>query len=477
MLSVLSRRQPRIERARPALIFVMALLVACTLGVVGLLASGRLEAIDAIFLAAAPWALLGAVLRPDWLLLGIIAMPASVTASIHTSRALLLITVALAGLLVTRQRLALGLGTALGALVILNVAGHLFLADVGDNAISANKTMMLSLTFYILLGLLAFNLAQLGELDGASLGTALVLGVMSTLAVGLAGYGGAWFPGGPSIVIHTYLGWMAAAALSVTLVPLFMPEEFGSRRLGHLLMTGILLALVVFSVVRAAWIAAAVTFALIAFRSRRRGYVLVLIAAIGLALLTPTARQVISRSESGDIAAQLRTGGITSGRWELWTALWERASPALPWGNGFGYMWTLSSEDLFGVPDLFGSDVSGIVPPHDDFVYLLVEFGIPGVVLLVLFWLQLVRAFTLVIRSANPLYRRSAWLLLGMMVTGVTVALIDNLLVVRPFSERFFPVAGFILGLAEVERAQTRERWRAGSLPRMRAVAGSPPSP
>jgi O-antigen ligase len=373
------------------------------------------------------------------------------------------VAVALAALLITRQRLATGLGTALAVLVVVNVAGHLFLADVGQGAIASNRAIMQSLTFYILLALLAFNLAAFGELNGASLGTALVLGVLSTLVVGLAGYGGEWFPSGPSIIIHTYLGWMAAAALSVSLVPLFMPEEGVGGRFGLLLITGILMSLVVLSLVRAAWVAAAITLVLIAFRSRRRAYVLILIVAVGLALLTPTARQLISRSESGDIIAQLETGGITTGRLDLWTSLWERAEPALPWGNGFGYIWSLTSEDLVGVPDQFGTDTNGILPPHDDFVYLLVEFGIPGVVLLVLFWLLLLRSRALVIQSADPQFRRSGWLLLGMIVAGLMVALVDDVFLVRPFAERFFPVAGFILGLAYLERARRMKRPRSNS--------------
>ena len=457
MLEGLRSARLRMRNGRPLVIAAMALLIANTLGVVALLASDRLAVIDAIVLAAAPWALLAAAFRPDWLLLALIGMPASFTTMIQTSRLTMLVAVALVALLVTRGRLSLGLGTGLAALILLDVAGHLFLAQVGQDAIAVNQAAMSSLTYYVLLALLAFNLAVLGEMDGDRLGAALVIGVLSTLVVGLAGFGNAWFESGPGIITHTYLAYMVAAALGVTLARLFMTEDVANRRPGDFLLTGVLLSLVVPSAVRAAWIAVVITFTILAFRSGRLRYALVVMVVIFLALLSPTARQEVSRSESGDIVAQFETGEITTGRWELWTALWEQAESSLPWGNGFGYMWSLSSEDLVGSPGGFGSEQSGVVPPHNDFIYLLVEFGIPGLLLLVFFWVQLFRAFIQVTQAADRLSRRSGWLLLGVLVTGLMVALFDDLFSVRPFAERFFPVAGFVFGLAQVVRAR-RER-------------------
>jgi hypothetical protein len=428
---------------------LMALLAAITLGAVALLAIGRVGVVEAITLVVAPWALLAAVLRPDWLLLTLVAMPASLVAAIQTTRILLLVSVALAALLVTRKRLSLGLRTGLVALIILNVAGHLFLANVGHEALSVNAGTMIGLTYYILLALLALNLALLDELDGERLGKALIVGVMSTLAVGLAGYGGGWFESGPGILTHTYLGPMAAAAFGVTLAPLLMPEEFPGERLGNLLMSAILLGLVIASLTRASWIAVAITFGLIALRTRRRGYLLVLIAAIALALFVPTARQQISRSET-------ETGDITTGRLSLWTGLWERAQPALPWGNGFGYIASLSSQDLLGVPGQFNTDQGGTVPAHNDFMYLLTEFGLPGVFLLAFFWVRLFMAGSSVARSADPGFRRSGWLLLGALVTGLVFSMFDDLFFVRPIAQWFFPVAGFVFGLGVVERIRRR---------------------
>jgi hypothetical protein len=444
--------QSRISEPRLLAALIAFLIAAITFGTVVLLASGRVGVAEAIVYIIVPWALLAAAFRPDWLVLGLIAAPASFTSGVSTMRVLVLVAVAVAALLVTGRRLNLGIRSGLIILVTVNVAGYIYQANVGTDALSVNQIVMLNLTYFTLIGLLAFNLAVLGELSGDQLGTALIAAVFTTSVLALAGYGGSWFPSGVAVVHHTYLGWMAAAAISVSLVRLLTAGI--ARRLGHLVVTMLLLALTVFSVVRAAWIAAFITCVLVALRLRRQAFIYLLLTAIALALLTPTARQLVSRSQSGDIVAQLQSGGITSGRWSLWTGLWRQAQPALPWGQGFGYIWSLSSEDLLGVPGQFGSGEGGTVPPHSDFLFLLVEFGIPGIVLLGLFWILLFRAQIRVAESSDLILSRSAWLLLGMLIMGLTVALVDNVFLVRPFAERFFPVAGFILGLDQVERAR-----------------------
>ena len=440
--------------ASPLLIALMLALTAGTLGVVALFAMGRLRFVDAIFLAAVPWVLLAAAFRPDWLILALIAAPASFTAGIQTKRMLLLVIAALVALLITRRRFSLGLGTGLLALIILNAVGYLFVADVGQGAIAANYSTMLGVTYYVLLALLAFNLAMLEELDGTRLAVAIVIGAATTLIVGIAGYGGAWFESGTGIITQTYLAPMISAAFGVTLAWNLALQGSADSKVGYLVMTGILLFLAIVSLSRATWIAVTITVALLAFRSGRRGYVLVLMVAIVLALLTPTARQQVSRSESGDIIAELRSGEITTGRWKLWTELSSRAEMGLPWGNGFGYVWSLSSDDIFGVPGEFQSEESGVVPPHNDFIYMAVEFGIPGVLLLLLFWIQLFRAQFALTESADPSFRRSGWLLLGVLVTGLVFSQVDDLFAVRPLAERFFPVAGFVFGLAQLDRSR-----------------------
>lgn len=447
-------RHPRVSHAHSGVLLVLlisALTVAATLGAIALLATGRLRLPDALLVAGAPWALMAAVIRPDWLLLALIAMPASLTAVVRSNAMVILVAVALMAMLLTRRRFSLGMRTGLVALMLINVAGLLFRANVGLEALAVNGGTMHLLTYYILLALLAFNLARLGELAGDSVGVALVLAVFSTTLIGLAGYGGAWFESGPGIITHTYIAPMAAAAFGTSLAWYLLARSDMSR-LGSLAMSAALLSLTVLSFSRASWVAAGMTLALLVNGLRGKAYVLVLTAFLVIVVLTPTVRQEISRTESGDVVAQVRSGEITTGRWTLWGELWIRAESALPWGNGFGYVWSLSSSELFGVEGLFESGESGVVPPHNDFMYLLVEFGIPGFLLLAFFWVQLFRAHSLLSKSRNPVLRRSAWVLLGVTVSGLIFALVDDLFAVRPVAERFFPIAGALFGLAQQER-------------------------
>jgi hypothetical protein len=452
MLEAVAPPRLRLSTDRFLLILLTAGLILVTIVIVVLLSLGRVGVSEAFVFAASLCVLLAAAFRPDWLLLGFIAMPATVTADLPVRVLLAVVAVAILMLLVTRRRFSLGLGTGLAALVAINVAGYVFKADVDREAYLLNRETMLHITLYILLGLLAFNLVTLGELDSRGLGSAFVLGVITTLLVGWAGHGGGWFESGPGIISRTYLGSLAAAAFGVVLARLLLEKEsFGAARLGTLILTGTLLWLSIASFFRAAWIAVAITTVLLAFRLRRRGFLLLMAVVIALFFLAPTLQRQVIRPEQGD---------ITTGRWKLWVELWDHAEPALPWGNGFGYMWSLSTLQLFGEEEGFRSEVSGKVPPHNDFIYMAVEFGLPGIILLSIFWLRLFSAQRLVSRSTDPELRWSALLFLGVIVTGFIVAMIDNVFSVRPIAERFFPVAGFVFGLAALERVRQRQQAR-----------------
>ena len=251
--------------------------------------------------------------------------------------------------------------------------------------------LMLLIVYYALLALLAFNLTRLGELKSQQFSGAFVVGVFTTLGLGLAGYDNAWFPGGSVFVTRTYLGYLAVGGLGVGLAWMFAREM---RHRGMITaVTAGLLFLTVASFGRAVWIAGAATFTVLAWRSGRRAQIVIAALVVGSALLLPGAQQEISSTESGDIAEAFRTGAIATGRWDLWTGLWERGTTALPWGNGFGYTWSLDSEDVLGVEGVFTTGESTLVPPHNDFLLLFIEFGVVGVFLLGWFWVAVIRAF------------------------------------------------------------------------------------
>ena len=449
--------QPRTTRRYPgnsSLIRMLGvILLVWTVSITALFASGGTPIGEAIFLVVAPWAGLAAAVRPDWLLLTLVALPASVTAVIPTGRIVPLILVALLGVLLNRRSLSLGFGTGLPALLCIAVAGYLFQADVVSY--DANKTqqlMMMLIIYYVLLAVLAFNLVISGELRPERLAAAFVVCVVGTLVAALAGYESYWFPGGSAILSRTYLGYLAAGGFGVTLATQ-LAKDHQTHSLREVLLTVLLLGLVIASFGRAVWIAAAATSVLLVLLDKKRVCAVAIVTLlVAVSLWIPTARQEIASSETGDIAAALRTGQIATGRWELWTELWVRAEQAFPWGNGFGFTWSLSSEELFGAQGLFGGPDAGVIFPHSDFVFLLVEFGIVGLLLMLMFWAGLLRANFRAASSLHPEVRVVGRSLIGIVMTGLLVALVDNLFAIRPFAERFFPIAGMVFALGLIER-------------------------
>jgi O-Antigen ligase len=426
---------------------------AWTVGAVYLLSTGRIQLPDAFVLVAMPWAALGAALHPDWLLLALIALPASVTAGVPATRLTVVVVLAWVMLLITRSAAPVGFGVGILVLVAIAVAGHLLEADVGPAAEAMNDAMMGLIGLYASLTLLAYHLAVLGEIDAERLARAFLLGVGSTLALGLAGYASAWFPAGPRIVTRSYLAYLAAGGFGIALAAL-TASGGPHRRIAGPVTTAALGVLVITSLTRAVWVAVAIMFVLLAYRSGRRRYVAIAIVGVVLSMTIPAARQELASSTRGDIAAAFETGAIATGRLELWTELWGRAEPALPWGNGFGFTWSLSSEELFGIEGVFSPGESEAIHPHNDFMYLLVEFGIPGVALLALFWVHALGAYLRVSRSTDERLRFGGRLLLGILVTGFLVALVDNLFAIRPYAERFFPAVGVLFGMARIERSR-----------------------
>src|ERR687898_114735 len=142
----MSQRWIRSSTRQPLTALLVGALILWTCAVTYGLAAGRLLLTDAVFYVAGPWVALAAAFRPDWLLLALIAMPASVTVEVPLTRLLLLV------------------GIALGALM-------------------ANDSLMLNLAYYSLTTILAFNLSLLGELRPDHLASAFIVGVFSTLAL------------------------------------------------------------------------------------------------------------------------------------------------------------------------------------------------------------------------------------------------------------------------------------------------------
>jgi O-antigen ligase len=206
--------------------------------------------------------------------------------------------------------------------------------------------------------------------------------------------------------------------------------------------------------VRGAWLSALVAVLFVALWARKSRYLLLVLLALVVVLAVPVARdRVVPNAE------QAQGGGFTTGRMELWTRLWnEEIEPALPWGNGFGHTFGLTSQDVFGEGSTsFGtSEDSTFVYPHNDFIFLMVELGLLGLSLVVLFWGQLVSAFRSASRgmSANQPYVQ---ILGGVLITAFVVQFVGSLLLFTALAAPFFVAAGFVFGTRETggHRAHT----------------------
>jgi hypothetical protein len=163
-------------------------------------------------------------------------------------------------------------------------------------------------------------------------------------------------------------------------------------------------------------------------------------------LAVPVARDRVVPNDE-----QAQGGGFTTGRLELWTRLWNKEiEPALPWGNGFGHTLSLTSQDIFGEgsTSFATSEGSTFVYPHNDVIYLMVELGLLGVSLLVIFWGQLVSAFRLASHStgANQPYVQ---VLGGVLITAFVAQFVGSLLLFTALATPFFVAAGFVFGVRD----------------------------
>ena len=128
----------------------------------------------------------------------------------------------------------------------------------------------------------------------------------------------------------------------------------------------------------------------------------------------------------------------------------------MPFGHGWGYTWSLTSTELFGFEGQFGAEGNGYVFPHNDFLFLYLEFGILGLGLLIVFWLFLIRKIRLLSRSNDKQVRYDVRVLVPVTVVMFLVQLFDNGFAIRFVAERFFIVAGLVFGLASL---QQDDRW------------------
>lgn len=440
----------------PAELLVPILLVAYGAGVIALLASGRLIVSQAGALLAAPILLCAAALRPEWVILVVLALPGSGISPVPPRQMTLLMVASLFGFLL-QGRFRLGLATGIYPLLGLIALAMAYKANVPTEATVFADDLLKVIVYLALLMLAGFHGAYHKNVSIDAVVGALLIGIVaSAILTSLTES-----PGGFGDVTNTpfrgKFAYLAAMGFGVTQVRLLLSRAVGRKPSGwDYFLRFAFLFLTAIAFVRVAWIAALLVLALAAKWARRKAYWVTVPVALVILLAVPAVGERIAPGGITHVTSGESLTRLTTGRYLLWEELWERGSDALPWGNGFGYVWALESEDVFGFEGQFSSEGNAFIYPHNDFLFLFVELGIVGFGLLLLFWGHLFATVRSLSRSRDAYLGYEARVLVPIVVTMLLVQLFDNGFAIRMVAERFFIVAGFIFGLRSLGREADR---------------------
>jgi O-antigen ligase len=417
---------------------------------VALFVSGRVDVLQAGVLMGGPVVFALALLRPEWMILALVAVPPQLVSPMPPG---LLVAVALVMIFgfFLQGRPHVGIKTGVVPLIAIIVLAVTRKSEtVGEVEVAAAADTMLKLIiFYALLMLAGFHSAVRGRFRIESFINAMLVGLafgamLEPFIVSQSFESLIYTP------FRSHFAYLAVMGFGVTYIRLSLRSSAGQRRSAldvFLMIVFLVLTLIGFS--RAAWMAGLLVFALVSLWTGRKSFWVVLSLCVMLALTVPVigARILPSGSVSTDPDTLAL---VTTGRSVLWGKLWELGAEALPFGNGWGYVESLSPLDLFGIEGEFSSGGSPFVYPHNDFVYLFVQFGVVGFGLLVVYWLDLLRRVRSLARRRATRY--SVRLLLPIIIVMFFVQLFDNGFAIVAVATRFFIAAGIVFGLQYATR-------------------------
>jgi hypothetical protein len=463
-----TRLIPRTREFPLSALALGALLIGFTLATVAAHSFGLLTPTRATVVLVVPLLVLGAALRPAWVILFLAAVPVGLINFIPTKGLSLLLLVTLAAQLINRGTVFLGARSGMWSLAAIVVAALVFTADVSPDAALQARGFLNQFIFMILLGITAYNVTRLGDLKGRHLVNALLIGAVATVLLergnlatsplDATGTVGGVTSIGRNVAYVATIGFTMAFARS-----LFREDEDGrpfSPGLHALLAIGFLFV-VATSFVRATWIIGLISVLLIARWAGRRRYWLVIPIVLMVIAIVPISRERLlpGSSEGGVQAALSDPIRLTTGRLELWGTLWDDMESELPEGHGYGYAFTLTPERVFGFEDFRqAGSVSAFIYPHNDFIFWTLELGLLGGLALIVFWVQMVRAVSGISRYGSA-GRTSVYTLSGILVTMFVVQMVDNSFAIKAVAISFFIAAGYIFG----SRAMVHEATPEGS--------------
>ena len=428
--------------------------------------------IPARFLLVLPLAAL-IVAKPEWAVMGILAAPGGLVMRTVPPVALG------AGLLGLAILQVITTGAPKGARVGLPLAGIGLLAILarapglaGEQSSAATDFLAL-LLYYVALFFITARTVSDGRLSMERVFQSVMIGAVGggliyTAQAALSGTillseaTASIDPGG--MFYRTHFGFVMATGLASALV--LLRSKTGPVQVVRVCVW-FLTVMVLVSMTRGAWLAAFLTWLLLPtgerawLRSRWSKAIVggaVVVASLFLLVeAVPVVGDRVAGDLEGGVSRAFETGALGSGRVELWEALWKDASrEGLVMGGGFGHMWTLTPQELFGM-EVFIVERNPFVYAHNDFLYFMVDLGIVGVLLLVLFWTSLVRGLRR-LRSSAPIIAAGAT---GICLVFLIAQLVDNGLFIQPLAERFVAIAGGAAALARGLKAPAIEDAKA----------------
>jgi hypothetical protein len=451
-MSMRTSLTPRLGRETSRIVWQLLPYVVLMAWVVALVlaqTTGRIEPGRALFLLAFPIIALGVALRPAWVVLFLVAAPV-IQIPIAPMRALvLLLLVTLVGQLVIRGSVSVGWRSGFLGLIALVAIAFFFHDDLtGETALVA-RGVLNTLAFLVLLGLVSYNATRVGDLQGKHLVNAVLFGLsLSVILEHTVRSNGADILGLGTAPVGRPVAYLAAVGFALCFARLLIRtegEDSYHSAVHMVLAIGFVLTMIP-GLLRGAWLSALIAVLFVSLWARKSRYWLLILLALTVMLVVPVTRDRVVPNEQ-----QAAGGGFTTGRLDLWTQLWDKEiEPALPWGNGFGHTFTLSSEDLFGPgsTSFNPSETGTFVYPHNDFIFWMVELGLLGLLGVLLFWSQLLRAFRSVSRSASA-SKVHVQILGGVLITAFVAQLVGSMFLFTALAIPFFAAAGFVFGARE----------------------------
>ena len=445
---------------------VEALATTYGVAVVALFVSGRVDALQAGILLGGPVVLALALLRPEWTILVMVALPPSITSPIPTRVLILFMVAALFGF-VLQGGLHLSSGTGIYPLVGIIALAFAMKATVPAEATAAADETLRSVIYFTLVMLVAFNAMANGRIQINSFVNALLLGiaVSAVLQPFLAASTSL-----ESINFSLFRGkfaYLAAMGFGVAYVRISLNRSEGRRRSrldAFLALAFLCLTFIGFS--RTAWIATLWVFALVSRWTRNKMFWLVASFFLVIVFTVPLVAERIVSDSGADVGTPATLDQVTTGRSELWADLWDRGVEALPMGQGWGYIWSLTPMDIFGVEETFVTGGNPFVYPHNDFLFVFVELGIVGFGLLALFWVSLFQRVRRLTRSSREPIRYSVMVLVPVLIVMLMAQMFDNGFAIGFVADRFFAAAGLVFGLhySTREGARVARTWSVPAL-------------